>query len=298
MNKLAAMQTLVWLDQLGSFSKVAACHHLSKAKVSKMISALESELNCQLVHRTTRQISFTPAGKLYLQQCNQIFAQLEYAEAQLKQKDTQIDGTLRINMPMSLGILTLSDLLADFSKQYPQVHLDLHFSDYSQDLVENGFDLGFRVSSKLQDSSYIASKICTFEHHLYAAPSYLQANGTPKNNQELKNHNCLIYALRHQKQSWPITGKQAMTGNVIANNGLALKRLAIRGMGICSLPSFFIQDEIAHNKLVKVLPTSTTHTSNLFAIYPKRQYQPKRVLACIEFAKQWFLENTYSEQSK
>ena len=162
MDKLRAIELFVRLADLGSFTKVANEVNASRSMISKEIARLESDLGARLLHRSTRNVSLTHAGEGYLQRARQILARMNEADSFVQDLQQNLGGKLKINAPMALGITDLSHLFADFMLENPDIELDIHLGDESIDLVEQGFDLGFRASSQPFDSSYVGRPLTNF----------------------------------------------------------------------------------------------------------------------------------------
>ena len=174
MNKLRALELFVRLADLGSFTRVAEQTNSSKSMISKEISRLEDDLGARLLHRTTRNVQLTHAGEGYLQRAREILSKLDDADSFVQDLQQDIRGKLKINAPMALGITDLSTLFTDFMLAYPDIELDIHLGDDKVDLVEQGFDLGFRASSTPVDSNYVGRPLTRFAYKFCASPAYIE----------------------------------------------------------------------------------------------------------------------------
>ena len=203
MDKLRAIQLFVRLADLGSFTRVAEQTNASKSMISKEISRLEDALGARLLHRSTRNVQLTHVGEGYLQRAREILEKLDDADNFVQDLQQNPRGKLKINAPMALGITDLSSLFADFMQAYPDIELDIHLGDESVDLVEQGFDLGFRASSRPIDSSYVGRPLTRFNYNVCVGPDYLK-NHPPLNlPRDLKDHNCFVYSYFQGKMSGP-----------------------------------------------------------------------------------------------
>lgn len=173
MDKLVAIQAFVKVAELGSFTAVAEVDQRSKSTISQLVRDLELSLGVRLLHRTTRSLQLTPEGQVYLKHCRQVIDCLEQADASVLHSTAQLSGKLRLNIPMSLGIVCLSSVLADFSRQYPQIELDVQLGDQPQDLVKEGFDVGLRVSTGQVDSIYVGRPLASFHYRVCTSAQYL-----------------------------------------------------------------------------------------------------------------------------
>jgi len=187
MDRLAAIEAFVRVAECGSFSKAAERLHSSKSVVSRQVGALEAELGARLLHRTTRALTLTEAGRSYFAQAARILADLAEANASVGQLQAAPRGRLRVSAPMSFGFLHLAPAVPDFLDRYPDVEIDLAMNDRYVDLVDEGFDMAVRIG-KLEDSSLVARKLAPARRTICAAPAYLQARGVPASPDDLKAH--------------------------------------------------------------------------------------------------------------
>ncbi|MET1076817.1 MAG: LysR family transcriptional regulator [Pseudomonas sp.] len=282
------MHLFVRLADLGSFTKVADAQNSSKSLVSKEISRLEATLGARLIHRSTRNLQLTPVGEGYLQRCRALLLQLEDAEAYVQDQQTQPRGRLKINAPMALGLTDLSRAFSAFMQAYPQLELDIHLGDESLDLVEHGFDLGLRASSRPFDSSFVGKPLTCFSYKVCAAPTYLLRHPPITEVQHLQRHNGFLYSYFKGKHIWPLEGGIAIQGTLRVNSTLFMKQLVLDGLGIGLLPDFVCHQELASGQLVEVLPQAARPQLTLYALYPARQFVPPKLLHCIAFMQDWF----------
>lgn len=297
MDKLRAMQLFVRLAELGSFTKVAEQQNSSKSLISKEISRLEAELGARLIHRSTRNLQLTPVGIGYLQHCRAILLQLEDAEAYVHNLQEQPRGKLRINAPMALGLTDLAKVFSAFMQAYPQIELDIQLSDDDIDLVEQGFDLGFRVSSRPFDSSFIGKVLTEFSYRICAAPSYVQRHPPITSAEQLTQHNCFVYSYFKGKNVWPLEAGIPIQGTLKANSTLFLQQVIRDGLGIGLLPDFVCREALACGDLVELLPHITRPRLTLYALYPARHFVPPKLRHCITFLQDWFTRHELGADS-
>jgi DNA-binding transcriptional LysR family regulator len=288
MDKLRAMQLFVRLADLGSFTKVAEQQNTSKSLISKELSRLEAELGARLIHRSTRNLQLTPVGVGYLQHCRAILLQLEDADAYVHNQQAQPRGKLRINAPMALGLTDLGKVFSAFMQTYPEIELDIHLSDEAIDLVEQGFDLGFRVSSRPFDSNFVGKALTTFSYRVCAAPSYLQRHPPITCAEQLAQHNCFVYSYFKGKNVWPLDTGVAIHGNLKVNSTLFMQQLIADGLGIGLLPDFVCRQALSSGQLVELLADVPRPKLTLYALYPARHFVPPKLLHCIAFLQDWF----------
>ncbi|PCJ12206.1 MAG: LysR family transcriptional regulator [Gammaproteobacteria bacterium] len=291
MDQLKSMDAFVRLAELGSFTRVAEQRNTSKSQISKEISALEDHLKVRLVHRTTRNLRLTPEGETYLTDCREILEKIQYADLSLLEQQSEPSGKLKINAPMALGITHLGTLFADFMSAYPGIELDVHLGDESVDLVEQGFDLGFRVSSRPIDSAYIGRPLREFSYHVCAAPNYIAQHTAITEPTDLQDHNCFIYSYFQGKAEWPIDAGIPVSGTLKVNSTLFLMQVIKQGLGIGLIPEFVCQEAIDQGTVVSLLDHHPKPTLTLYALYPARNFVPPKLKLCIAFLETWFKEN-------
>ena len=292
MTQISAIPIFTAVIEYGSFSKAAEYLGVSKSAVSKRISALEAELGVKLLHSTTRKLSLTEARNNYYKHAIQAlrFAQeAEYAATKLQQVPK---GTLRISCPVSFGHLHIAPLIPKFLQQYPHIELHLDMSDIRSDIIKEGLDLSLQAGS-LQDSSLVARQITTLNSVLCASSEYLARQGIPKEPIDLIKHNCILYTYHTVVNEWGFI-KDAdeevirVTGNYQVNNSEALRKSLVQGLGIGRLPTFIAGNDIKNGDLVPVLNNYKMPNKLLYAVFPERQYMPKKVRVFIDYLIEHF----------
>jgi len=289
MNKLRAIQLFVRLADLGSFTRVAEQINSSKSMISKEIARLESELGARLLHRSTRNVKLTHVGEGYLQRAREILAKMDDADSFVQDLQQDLKGKLKINAPMALGITDLSTLFTDFMLAYPDIELDIHLGDEQVDLVEQGFDLGFRASSTPIDSNYVGRPLTQFVYKVCASPAYLNAHPDINLPKDLTRHNCLVYSYFQGKNIWPIEDGIKVNGRLRVNSTLFMMEGIKRGLGIGFIPDFVCQTAIDKGDVVEILVGAKKPMLTLYALYPARHFVPAKLVQCIEFLEQWFI---------
>lgn len=288
MNKLRAIQWFVDLADLGSFTEVALARRASKSMVSKEISQLEADLGARLLHRSTRNTMLTPVGEGYLQHCRELLLKLSDAESFVQSAQGGLKGKLRINAPMSLGLTDLSRAFADFMAQYPEIHLDVHFDDEPTDLVDQGFDVGFRAASRPFETNYIGKPIARFPMGVCGSKTYLEKANKIENAEDLKQHNCFIYTYFRGRDVWPVGKSVQVSGTLRINNTPAMLEFVKAGLGLGLFPEFVTRQALADGTVVEVLPEEPKPELTLYALYPARHHVPPKLTRLIEFLGEWF----------
>jgi DNA-binding transcriptional LysR family regulator len=294
LDRLTGMEVFAKVAATGSFSAAGRSLGLSQTMVTKHIAALEARLGVKLFHRTTRRLSITEAGRLYLDSAERILADVEAADSAVAADRFEPRGVLRLNAPVSFGSRQIAPMLSAFTRQYPQVTIELGLIDRYVNLAEEGWDLAIRIGS-LSDSSLIARRIAPCRTVVCAAPSYLAAHGTPRTAAELSRHNCLGYTLSQRSNAgrWVFGARNEMevqvAGNLRANNGDALRAAAITGQGIIYQPTFIVADDLRAGTLVRLtLDQPTEELGGIYAVYLPDRNPAAKVRAFIDFCAEHF----------
>lgn len=298
MDKLRAIELFVRLADLGSFTRVAEQTNASKSMISKEIRRLEESLGARLLHRSTRNVRLTHVGEGYLQRARDILAKLDDANNFVQELQHSPRGKLKVNVPMVLGITDLSHMFADFMRAYPDIELDIHLGDEDVDLVERGFDLGFRAASRSFDSSYVGRPLTAFNYHVCASPDYLDTHPAIELPRDLQNHNCFVYSYFKGKDIWPIEDGIAISGNLKVNNTLFMLEAVKSGLGIGFLPSFVCDNALKNKEVSEILASSEKPKLTLYALYPARHLVPAKIIQCIDFMEQWFSDKAQGQSKR
>lgn len=294
LDRVTGMQVFARVAALGSLSAAARALGMSQTMATKHMAALEKRLGVKLLHRTTRRMSLSEAGRSYLDAVQQILAEIEEADNKASIETVQVRGTLRLNAPVSFGIREIASLLPELSKRHPELTVELGLNDRYVDLIEEGWDLVVRIGS-MSDSTMVARRLSSCRMVVCAAPSYLKKHGAPKSVSELIAHNCLGYTLSRTvgagQWSFGQNGKVRVSvrGSLLANNGDVLVAAAVAGLGIIYQPSFLVSHEIRSRKLVAImLDHDPVALAGIFAAYPSNRSPPAKVRATIDFlAEKW-----------
>lgn len=260
MDRLTSMATFVKAVELGSFAATGDALNISPQMVSKHILFLEARLGTRLLERTTRKQSLTDFGSTYYERCKLVLAEVEAAESLAAQSRAAPRGRLRITAPISFGAQTLTPMVNAYLRDNPEVEIDLILNDRFVDLVEEGFEVGFRIGP-VPKSNLVARAIRPFRLVACASPAYLAARGHPAEPGDLARHSCLQYAF----WSTPVAGEwcferdgrvhePAVTGQFRTNDARSLLAAALQGYGIAYIAEYLTEDALADGSLVRVLP--------------------------------------------
>ncbi|OIQ85672.1 HTH-type transcriptional regulator DmlR [mine drainage metagenome] len=287
MDRLQAMRVFTAVVETGSFARAAEQLHLSATATSRHVAELEKHLGAQLLQRTTRRIHLTEIGANYYDRCRLILADVEEAEAQAATSEAQPKGILRISLPHSFGLRYIAPLVPDFCKRYPELQLELSFSDRTVDLVEEGIDMAIRISGELK-TSLVARKLAPVRMAACAAPAYLALHGTPLTPDELGEHNCITYSYAATANTWTFLhdGKpvEVQVKGLLRSNSGDMGRLAARdGLGITTLPDFIICDDLRSGALTALLPDYPIPPIHVYAVYLPGARRAARIKAMVEY---------------
>jgi len=287
MDRLDAMNLFVRVAELGSFSAVAQQLGVARSVVTRQIAALEAHLGVKLMVRSTRRLALTSAGTAYLEKCRVILNLVEAAETDVAEERLIPRGNIRISLPLSFGLKRLAPLLLDFSQRYPEVSLDMDYSDRRVNLIEEGIDLSIRITRRLEPGD-VARRIGTARMQVVAAPDYLARHGRPQQPAELAHHECLGYTNAGATMPWQfmIDGQLEslpVRSRINANNGDVMTEAAAQGLGITCQPDFITDTFIAAGRVEEILADFPTPELGIYAMLASNRHVPYRVRALMDF---------------
>ena len=298
MKSLTDIAVFVQVVESGSFTAAAERLDISKSVVSKYVTRLEDYLGARLLNRTTRRLSLTEVGRVFYDRSRKGLADIEDAQLEVSRLQAEPRGTLRINVPMSFGILHVAPALPEFQRQYPDLTVDMNLDDRKVDVIEEGFDVSVRIS-ELPDSSLVARRIAPCRHAVVASPSYLEQHGTPRSPEDLHDHNIINYRYQESANKWHFQSKDTksisvdVSGSLITNNSLAIRESIREGIGITRTPTFVVGKDVQEGRLVKVLTGYETLEVQIFLVYPQRRHLAPKVRAFVDFMAERISETPY-----
>lgn len=288
MERLECDRMFVAVLDTGSFSKAAERLGTSSGQASKLVSRLEAELGVQLLKRTTRALSPTEIGRAYHERIKALLEDLDALDASIRSASGLAAGRIRLTVPLSFGTMHLTPALADFALAYPDIQLDVSFTDRVVSLVDEGFDLAIRVGNPA-DSSLIARKLCDIRLAVAAAPSYLAARGEPRHPADLAGHDCLLDSNFRDPHTWRFTDRDGaalsvpVSGRLQFSNGEACLTAAEAGLGIMHGPSFLAGAALQAGRLKPLLEDFTDHRLAVYAMYPPGRHLALKVRVLVDF---------------
>lgn len=269
------IRAFIAVSDEGGISAAARRLGQSKSLISKQISDLEESLGLRLFQRTTRSLSLTTSGERFYGRIFPLMAELNDVFEEVTGEAGEARGHLRITTPVSFGLAVANGCMASFMTSHPEIRIDLHASDFHEDLAGRGFDLAIRVGH-LADSSLIASKISETKMLVCASPDYLNRQGTPQKIDDFGDHACLIYANAQAGNRWDFWEggqlvRQRIKPRLAANNGDNLCMLAEEGLGIVMLPEFIVAHAINRGSLVRITGPWTLDVLGVHAVMSERR---------------------------
>jgi DNA-binding transcriptional LysR family regulator len=285
LNKFMALMVFTRVVEHAGFTAAARKLGMSVSAVTKTIARLEDELGTQLFNRTTRQLSTTDYGQEFYQRCVRILADLEEAETVLRSGSITPRGRIRAVVPLSFGRITLIPELPTFFARFPEITLDLNFSDQGLDLIAEGYDVAVRTGH-ISDSSLTVRRLINSSILTVAAPKYLKEHGVPKTPADLKDHNCLVGRFGPE---WPFRDKDGrkisvrVRGNAIIHSGDALREAAVAGIGIAQGTHWLLRKDLEIGAVKPVLSAYTPEGAPISVLYPANRFLPAKVRAFIDF---------------
>lgn len=273
---------LAVLDQ-GSISGVAARADLSKSVVSKRISDFEATLGVPLFLRHAGRITPTDTAFALAARLRPALAELVAATESVTAPEAPLRGRLAIAGPMSFGIRHLGPVIASFAARHPELEIVLDYDDQQADLGRAGFDVALRIGH-LGDSNLMARRLCADPHALVASPAYLAARGPIEQPADLGGHEIVGYLNARLARIWPFGAEvpPPAAGRISANNGEAMRDMAIAGLGLALLPMFIVHDALREGRLVRLLPGLSQQPLPISVVWPPIRPMPRKTRLLID----------------
>jgi len=300
MDKLTSMLVFTKVAKAGSFASAAKELGLSRAMATKHVMQLENGLGIRLLNRTTRNLSLTEVGVVYLERCLQILDEMEEMEIAVTRLQTEPRGTLKVNAAPVFGAYHLAPAIAAYSELYPEVNVELVLQAGYVDLIEEGFDVAIHLD-ELRDSSLIARRLGSSQRVVCGAPAYFRKRGLPETPEDLRKHNCLVNTVLAPRDQWQfsVPGGVATTvkvsGNMQSNVADALRIAAICGLGLVLLPTYMVGQDIYRGRLQAVLTNYVPAPLDIHAVYPHRKHLSAKVRTFVDFLYDRFQPKPYWE---
>lgn len=283
---LKSLELFVRVAAVGAIGKAGAELGLSRTAATQRIQELETKLGTQLLHRTTRSVSLSVDGEVFLAHAKRILDDVDEAFSDLQSDPLSVSGELRVSSSASFGRKYLAPHVAEFLQLYPKLSVRLHLSDTVFDIVENGFDLAVRLGD-VKPSTLKARRIGESPRIMVAAPTYLERHEAPLAPADLRHHNCII---RSEMRTWTSRGPTGntedikVTGNFATNLAEAVTEAALFGVGIARKCRWEIAEHLEAGDLIEVLPDHTVLPEwGIYSVRPAARTPPARVRVFTDF---------------
>lgn len=282
------MTVFVRVAEGGSLSRAARELNLSQPSVSRIVGGLEARLGTTLLLRTTRSISLTEAGALYLERARYLLAEMEEAEQATRGVDS-LHGVVRLAMPVLYGARAVIPALAPFLSRHPDLRVEIIMSDARQNLVVDGVDVSIRLGvGPLDDSTFGARKLALVERLVVAAPAYLSSRGEPATPAELAGHDCIIqHGVFFGRESWRFAHDHTVTSVDLSaklwiNSAPGVLAAAVAGLGVALATRVMAGEELRSGQLVQLLGRYRLEPAEVYAVFPAGPKPSAKVRAIVD----------------
>jgi DNA-binding transcriptional LysR family regulator len=287
MPDLNGMMLFAAVVRAKGFSQAAREIGQPKSTISRKVAQLEEQLGVRLLQRDTRNLSLTQVGALFFQHCDTISNEMEAAKATIENTHNDVSGALRIAIPVSFSQELIANLCSGFLRLYPNVELDVQFTDNEVGLVGEGYDIAIKYGP-LQSSDLVAKLLFERQPILVASPSYLKLRGTPATPQELAKHQGILLGTSRSAPIWPLgKGSRKTMVNfqrrVRVNSAIMVKKLALDDFGVAMLSNSSCKQEIASGSLVPILQEWPIEPFKVYGVYSSRRQLASNISAFLEF---------------
>jgi DNA-binding transcriptional LysR family regulator len=298
MDTLVCMRSFIKVAEVTSFAEAARILNVAPSTVTKHLDHLERRIGARLFNRNTRRVALTESGAVYWRQCRDLLAEIEHAEAKAGGLAQTPRGQLRIAAPYDFGVSQIEPEILDFTREYPDIAMELSLGSQLVDLVKDEFDMAVRiVGERGLDASLVARRLATSRLIVCGAPDYLRGL-RPQAPADLARHNCLLYTGAAYRDEWPFTRngsveKVPLSGNIRSNDNLLLCRAAVKGVGLTIQPSFNVWQQLRSGQLEIVLDEWKVDELGVHVVFPHRPYLPAKVRVFVDF-----LATRFSQQPR
>ncbi len=288
---------VVELARAGGMSAAARELDVTPAAVSKRLAQIEARLGVRLFNRSTRRLSLTAEGEVYLENARRILGEIDDLDALIASRQASPRGLLKVNAPLGFGRSYIAHAIAEFAQKYPEVSLQLQLTDRPADFVREAFDVAVRFGD-LPDTSLIARKIAPNRRLVCASPGYLKKHGTPATPHDLARHQCIV--LRQNEAAyglWRFTrGRRSETvkvrGNLSSNDGEVTLTWGLAGLGILQRAEWDLARYLRSGRLVQVLEDYALPQADIYAVFPERHHLSAKVRVFVDFLVAYFGEGS------
>jgi DNA-binding transcriptional LysR family regulator len=290
--------------RLGGFSRAGRHLGVTPASVSRQVAQLEDDLGVRLVNRTTRQMSLTEAGEMFYARMAKVIEEIADVDEEIRSLRSGPSGLLRITAPASFGRLHVAPWLGGFLEAFPNVRLDLLFTDQLVQMLDEKMDVAIRITAA-SDTNIIGRRLARQNSIACVAPAYTSRRGVPQSIEELRSHNCLTYG-RTAASVWRFyrgeaeVGRIEVSGNIHSRDGDSIYVATLAGVGVSIQPIWRVSEDIAAGRLVALFPShwvSSIGATAIYAYYPHRQHLAPKIRVFIDFLLRTFGSPPYWEKA-
>jgi len=299
-DNLSDLFVFVRVVETKSFSATAQQSGTTKSAVSKQVTRLEKALGTKLLNRTTRHLSLTETGNAVYEHGVRIAEEAANLESAVDNLQNKPRGILRVTTSVAFGNMHLTKLAGEFIRLYPDIRVSLTLSDRYVDIVEEGFDVAIRLTSKPIDS-FVARRLSDMNYVVCATPAYVKRHGQVRSVEDLSRHDCLLYAHRQNSESWSFTknGESTsvkVTGKFTVNSSESLRTAVLDGLGIATLPTFAVGPDLKSGNLVRLLPDYQVNGlfgEHIYAIFIPSKFLSPKVRIFVDYLVSKFNNGAY-----
>lgn len=298
MDKVREIETFVEVVQNGSFAAAAARLNVTPVMIGRRISQLERRLGVDLFHRSTRKLTLTGEGSLYLDHCRKILARLEIAERLAAHGQHYATGHLIVSAPAEFGRRHIAPHLHEFMGANPDVRISLNLSDHVMDLVRDGYELGIRMGP-LPDLNLIPIRLVPNQAVVCGTPGYFERHGVPRTPDDLAHHNCLAFNERGgQQRGWHFQLNERVitvkvNGDLACNDGALLTQWVCEGLGVAWRSRWEIAEQLRSGELVTVLDDYILLAYDIIAVYPQQKHVPAKITLFVDWLRNLYARPGY-----
>ena len=298
MDRFENARVFAAVVEAGGFTRAAERLGLSRAATSKHVQQLEQRLGARLLHRTTRRVAVTNAGRTFYEQCRRILGDLEEAERAAGELHNEPRGELRVIAPTNFGLAEIGTAITELIRKYPRLRINLTLNDRLTDPIEGGYDIAISVDMPRGSlASLVARKLNSSRRILCAAPDYLARRGEPQTPEDLTQHDCLSYSYVARPDEWHLAGPDGerivkVSGPLVTSHRHVMRVAAERGLGIAYGPVDFFREDIGAGRLRPVLPRYRLPEATIYAVYPASRQLSAKVKVFNDFMARYFAAST------
>lgn len=288
------MRLFAQVADLGSFTRAAERLGIPKQTLSRRVGDLERALGVSLMHRTTRRLRLTEAGTTYARRCAELVRLAEDANRTVADAEATPRGKLRVTADRTFGEAFVTDLVVEYGRRWPEVQLEVLLTQRRVELIEEGFDVAFRIGH-VDDPSLSGVSLGPARVRYCASPAYVRRHGVPEKPLELARHACIVVSEGDTPVRWPFRGARGrgislvpVSGPLRSNSFAMAHAAALAGSGIAIFPEFACAADLRARRLVSLLDSFRVDVGGVWLLHATRPFVTSRVRAFVELARERF----------